>query len=163
MYLKLTVKQKKFSDEYIIRRRIRAAFLLGKRYRNIQNYISEDLVNECFQVIKSLDATAVQKNAAKTILVLKFGAQTTNNSIESFAIVTDRSDALVTRWRKKIKERDKVCQLCGSASRLAAHHISHWADDPINRINPENGILLCSECHSLMHPELAKGLFGVKK
>ncbi|MFR7638714.1 MAG: HNH endonuclease [Allobaculum sp.] len=40
-------------------------------------------------------------------------------------------------------KRDKVCQHCGATDNLQVHHISHWSDDPVNRINPDNGILLC--------------------
>lgn len=34
---------------------------------------------------------------------------------------------------------------------LFVHHISHWSDDPINRINLDNGITLCNKCHSAEH------------
>ena len=159
VYHGLTLKQKKFADEYIIRKRIWACYELAKRYCMSFDSVPEELVNECKEVIASIETNAMQKLAAKTILQIKYGKIETNNIIEKFAVVTDRQDSLVVRWTKKIKKRDKVCQLCGSSNNLTAHHISHWADDPINRINIDNGILLCSKCHSLQHPEMSKKMF----
>ena len=78
-----------------------------------------------------------------------------NDLIERFAVVTDRNDSLVRRWRNKVIERDKCCQECGNTYDLHAHHIVNWADDPINRINVDNAITLCRKCHANYHAELS--------
>ena len=156
---KMTIKQKKFADEYIIRQRVWACMELGKRYLMGYDSIPKSLALECENVIANKSTSSIQKLAAKSILQIKYGKEKANDIVEKFAIVTDRRDSLVARWTKKIKERDKVCQVCGSDNNLAAHHISHWADDPINRINTNNGILLCGKCHSLQHPEMSEKMF----
>lgn len=159
----LSLKQKKFADEYIIRKRVWACNELAKRYCMGFDSVPEGLARECKGVIASEKTTAIQKLAAKSILQIKYGKIKANNIVESFAIVKDRRDSLVIRWVKKVKNRDIVCQLCGSTDNLSVHHISHWSDDPINRINVDNGILLCGKCHSLQHPEISIKMFkGVK-
>lgn len=123
------------------------------------NSVSFELTAECKDIIASEEATGIQKLAAKEILKIKYGKKRTNDIIEKFAVVKDRSDSLVCRWVRKVRERDKVCQLCGGEDYLSVHHISRWADDPINRINIDNGILLCGKCHSKQHPEMSEKMF----
>lgn len=160
--MKLTPKQHKFADEYIIRKRIYAALQLAKRYVGMCENISLELVKECMRVVGSKETNPLQKLAAKALLKIKYGSKGANDLIEKFAIVTDRNDPLVRRWRHTVKERDKFCQICGSSKELEVHHISHWADDPVNRIEPRNGVLLCALCHSKQHPELSESMFGGK-
>lgn len=163
MYLKLTVKQKKFADEYITRKRLWAINELAKRYLSIGDQITREMIEESLAVTRSKKATATQKAAARLMLKLKFGTGVANDIVESFAIVKDRSDPLVQRWIKAVRRRDVICQICESEKHLEVHHISHWADDPVNRIVLENGVLLCSECHSKQHPEISKRMFGGEK
>lgn len=151
---KLTLKQQKFADEYIITGRLSAAEELAKRYTDIKNHISSELTEESIKVISSPNTRAYQKKAAKIVLKLKFGVVKANDIVENVAVVTDRNDSLVRRWRKKVIERDSCCVMCGETKGLNAHHMSRWADDPINRINIDNGIALCAECHAKQHPEL---------
>jgi len=179
---KLTVKQQKFADEYIIsgnatqaalnakhlrngfdeifeimsirdplKRRIVAADHLLKRFGTKITIADEDIVDSV-AVIISKEASANQKLAAKIILKYTIGSRKANDIVEAVAVVKDRSDALVSRWHKKVLERDKyTCQHCGSQTDLAAHHISYWANDPVNRINVDNGITLCRKCHTKEH------------
>ena len=160
---KLTLKQQRFADEYIITKKINAANELIKRYLNFSSLISDELANECLYVIFSASALSSQKKAARVILNSKYGRTKANNLIEKDAVITERNDALVNRWRKSIRERDVICQLCNSSESLEVHHISHWANDPINRVNKNNGILLCSSCHAKQHPEISPGMFGGAK
>lgn len=136
--------------------RIDAAESLLKRYRTEPDKI---LKEECISVISNHTTSNWQKKAARILLNAMFGANEVNDMIESFAIVNDRNDALVRRWKLEVIARDGHCVHCGSTESLQAHHISHWADDPINRINVDNGLTLCSGCHSNEHPELSEGLF----
>jgi len=159
----LTEKQKRFADEYITRTRLRACRQLAGRYLDIGELVTQDLLDESIEVIRCEKATGVQKTAARIILELKYGKIAANDLVEDFAIVRDRSDPLVRRWVRKIRERDEVCQVCGSDKYLEVHHISHWADDPVNRIKLENGVLLCSICHAKQHPNVNIKMFGGAK
>ena len=137
--------------------RIFAAKKLATRYANIKEYISDEFVRECIEVLSSLDTTDMQKMAGRIVLDLKFGKVETNKMIEKFAIVHSRKDILVRKWAKKVLERDNYkCVECGSDKSLETHHISHWSCDPANRINIDNGITLCKKCHSEEHPAIAK-------
>ncbi|WP_180554177.1 HNH endonuclease, partial [Staphylococcus haemolyticus] len=107
-------------------------------------------------VISNKNATKEQKKASKVILVIKYGKIKANNLIEDIAIVINRNDSLVRRWRKKVIERDKKCVKCGSVKHLNAHHISHWSYDPIHRVNVNYGVTLCKNCHALEHLEIDK-------
>lgn len=172
----MTEKQKLFCDEYqkIMnlprknpREKKRIAQLwalekLAKAYTfNYRRYFDpgEEALVEAICTIMSLTADHIQKKAAKILLYMRFGTNIVDSLISDCAVVVDRSDPLVARWRQEVIERDKVCQHCGATENLQVHHISHWPDDPVNRINPDNGILLCPTCHRLEHPELESGLF----
>lgn len=136
--------------------RVHAAESLLKRY---QTKPDRRLKEECISVIADSYTSNWQKKAARVLLNAMFGTISANDMIESFAIVTDRNDALVRRWKLDVIVRDGKCVHCGKTEGLQAHHVSHWSDDPVNRINVNNGVALCGECHSNEHPELSEGLF----
>lgn len=59
-------------------------------------------------------------------------------------------------WRKDVFERDKYkCVCCGTnttrKNRLVAHHILNHYKYPELRIEVNNGITLCSQCHREFH------------
>jgi hypothetical protein len=63
-------------------------------------------------------------------------------------------------WEQIVKERDHyVCQLCGAAVGLIAHHIKGWIKYPELRYDISNGITLCGghgglqagTCHYFVH------------
>lgn len=53
-------------------------------------------------------------------------------------------------WSKIIKERDRMCQVCGVKKYLNAHHIFSRVNRS-TRWDLENGILLCPSCHNFNH------------
>ena len=61
-----------------------------------------------------------------------------------------RSDSRVLLWRKEILSVGH-CQNCGTKESLEAHHILHWADYPLGRIDAKNGECLCHQCHAMQH------------
>lgn len=146
----------------IIDMKLYACKRLSKIMFGLKDIIDDNLVKECLEVMKMKNTKYGQKEAARAMLNLKFGEIETNNMIEKFAIVNKRSDSLVTRWRKEVIKRDKKCQYCGSEEKLHAHHISKWSDDPINRINVDNGITLCEECHAEQHLDIRNFILGKK-
>lgn len=51
-------------------------------------------------------------------------------------------------WRTKIFERDNwTCQECGMKGDIQVHHIKSYALYSESRLDIENGITLCVECH----------------
>lgn len=138
---------------------------LLKRYR-LQDRVKvkQEDINLAVEAISSTDATWYQKKAARMILDYAWGKSDTDKFIEHIAVVCDRNDSLVRKWRNKVIERDKSCVSCGEEKRLHAHHISHWADDPINRVNVDNGVTLCDKCHAKEHPDISSLILsGVKR
>lgn len=128
---------------------------LLKRYRcNSKVSVSKADFELALAVMISEKTLWYQKKAARILLDYVLGKSESDKLVESFAVITDRNDRLVGQWRSKVIARDKKCIKCGEEKSLHAHHISHWADDPINRINVNNGVTLCSVCHAQEHPEL---------
>lgn len=122
-----------------------------------------DLYKECFDISCSKDLNKDKKKAARIVMGLINGKRNTSKNLEGVAVVTNKNDTLVRWWRKDVIKRDKVCQDCGAKDNLHAHHISRWADDPVNRINIDNGIALCPECHSNHHKEIKKLILSNRK
>lgn len=54
-----------------------------------------------------------------------------------------------TKLRKYIKNRDKVCLICGTNNAKAIHHIRPYEVSKDN--SPENLALLCGNCHASLH------------
>ena len=56
-------------------------------------------------------------------------------------------------WKLVVHERDKVCQDCGTTGSknnpLTVHHIKPKCQGGAN--SPENGKLLCKNCHRWYH------------
>lgn len=129
---------------------------LAKRY-TINYSLRVEPINwdECVNalaVILSKDTNKYQKIAAREILFIYLGKKNTYDLIEKDAVVTNRNDELVTRWKKECMKRDNYeCKICGNKKDLCVHHISYWSTDPMNRINADNGVTLCKKCHAKQH------------
>lgn len=56
-------------------------------------------------------------------------------------------------WAKIVKSRDLgICQICGAENDVViAHHIEAVSQNPIESLDLDNGITLCSNCHSKVH------------
>lgn len=62
-----------------------------------------------------------------------------------------RNNYTYRQWRKRILERDKVCQICGSDKNLEVHHIKPFAEYTELRTEDRNGVVLCKKCHRDLH------------
>lgn len=55
-------------------------------------------------------------------------------------------------WREAVYEKfNYECQLCGSEDRINAHHIESAHANEHLRLNLDNGIVLCYDCHTKFH------------
>ncbi len=89
---------------------------------------------------------------ARKLLEIAYGEKVIDTLVENLAVVTDRNDRLVRKWRKNCLLRDgHKCVKCSSNESLCVHHISYWSNDPMNRVNLDNGITLCKRCHQKEH------------
>lgn len=58
----------------------------------------------------------------------------------------------INKWKKLVKERDKyICQRCSSNKHLFVHHLNNFRDFKEQRLDVDNGITLCFDCHYLFH------------
>lgn len=71
---------------------------------------------------------------------------------------SERATFEYNNWRKQVYERDKyTCQCCkmkrisSSQPSLNAHHIENFASNPLKRLDVNNGITLCENCHNKFH------------
>lgn len=58
--------------------------------------------------------------------------------------------------RYSIIKRDKKCKVCSSDKNLRVHHLSSFATDEQNRLNPNNLVTLCLTCHLDFHKKYGK-------
>lgn len=54
-------------------------------------------------------------------------------------------------WRREVLKRDKVCQQCGAAENLHAHHIKPYRWFEKLQLDVNNGLALCKICHLNAH------------
>lgn len=78
-----------------------------------------------------------------------------NPSLTSFERTEKRRGVVgYSDWRVQVFQRDGfVCQKCGYAKggKLAAHHIFSYKTHPDLRIDVDNGITFCRDCHVEFH------------
>lgn len=68
-------------------------------------------------------------------------------------IIKKRDGASYKAWRKSVFERDSyTCRQCSSTeNKLHPHHIKPWDEYPELRLNLDNGLTLCTDCHNKHH------------
>ena len=67
-----------------------------------------------------------------------------------------RNTYIYHQWRDEVIEHAMhKCERCGSTVNLNAHHIKHFAQFPMLRYVPENGMCLCEKCHRQLHKKEA--------
>ncbi|MED3792357.1 hypothetical protein P4571_07870 [Niallia alba] len=66
--------------------------------------------------------------------------------------IVDRSYPEYHRWRTDVFIRDsRTCRCCGSTKNIVAHHKDGYGWCRERRTDIENGVTLCSECHTDFH------------
>lgn len=57
-----------------------------------------------------------------------------------------------TLWAKRVKALAlHACNICGSSEHLHAHHLQGFDKNPENRLEDDNGVCLCADCHIDFH------------
>ena len=56
-------------------------------------------------------------------------------------------------WKNKVKQRDKVCQCCGTDKHLEVHHVMPLSVYPSLGTDIHNGMVLCQTCHRDYHQQ----------
>lgn len=56
-------------------------------------------------------------------------------------------------WSKKVRKKDNyICQCCGvSDTTMEAHHMENFHNNPNLRLDVNNGITFCTDCHVQFH------------
>jgi RNA-directed DNA polymerase len=54
-----------------------------------------------------------------------------------------------SRFARMVRQRDKVCQRCGSTRAEEAHHVQRWSRRPT--MDPAHGVGRCTQCHIAIH------------
>ena len=54
-------------------------------------------------------------------------------------------------WKQKVKQRDKVCQCCGTSNHLEVHHVNPLSVYPSLATDVNNGMVLWQTCHRDYH------------
>lgn len=116
---------------------------------------SKNVILDCIGVYLKKDSSYAQRLAAD--ILLKF--YLTNKfyscvikELHSMLVgeVSDRNDPKVKAWKNMILSKGQ-CEICGSKYNLEAHHIEPWSLCPEKRIDPNNGLCLCHDCHTKEH------------
>ena len=64
-----------------------------------------------------------------------------------------RSTPGANSWKQKVKQRDKVCQCCGTSDHLEVHHVYPLSEYPMLNTDVHNGMVLCQTCHRDYHKQ----------
>ena len=74
-----------------------------------------------------------------------------------------RTSLWYAKWREAVYARDGYrCQMCGTGVDLNAHHVKSFSGHPELRLDVNNGITLCVECHGIVD-EKAKNMIRAKR
>lgn len=84
-----------------------------------------------------------------------------NHNVTDEQRENDRRYAKNKIWRQSVIKRDNLtCQKCWKTikdSKIVAHHIFSYVDNPSLRYEPSNGITFCVQCHKDFHKKYQNG------
>jgi len=153
---KLTEKQKRFVDEYLID--LNATQATIRVFGNLRGFKNTHLVDDpvgmvadVLMVLRSPEAPNYRKHAAMLLLKILTNKDLRDELLaDGQILIFDRNDPRVTRWKKSVLSRG-CCKICGATDNLCAHHVLHWSDYIAGRADEKNGECLCATCHAKQH------------
>jgi hypothetical protein len=125
-----------------------AQILMERLYRkNIVGYIETG--KKKMYILNPIAFPAHQKYSSWLRANFLYLATTLDESYDKFC----RESAEYQEWRRYVFERDNYsCIACGSTdTTLHAHHILNYASNPTLRVDVDNGVTLCENCHVEFH------------
>ena len=146
-------------------------FLYYRKNSNVKEYISERL-----KLLWSNEKYAKQQSKTKIELYkyhpeLRIQMSATRQNIPLNEWVGFRSSDSDIRhsyeykqWRSKVFERDNyTCQCClkRGGHNLQAHHKENFSSNKDLRFDIDNGVTLCSNCHSLSFKGSFHSMYGI--
>lgn len=130
----------------------------GQLIKHIFRYINQQLpkapnriIEVAFISIKmDIDRDFNKAHIGKNHWNWKNGITPLNKSI--------RNSQEIKQWRKNVFERDKyICRVCGAKNtNIHAHHILPFSTYKDLRLDIDNGITLCVNCHISLHSKKNK-------
>lgn len=109
-----------------------------------------DTITTAFALLNSESVPAYRKRSCFLLLKILLQPDLLEDMLKDDIAPWDRDDPRVRAWTVEVKKAGK-CAVCGSTENLEAHHILKWSEYPAGRIDPENGVCLCRNCHADSH------------
>lgn len=85
-----------------------------------------------------------------------------NHTVPDSQRVKDRRNSKNKKWRHSVVKRDNhTCQKCFNTieqTKLNAHHVYSYLDNPSLRYELSNGITFCVECHKEFHKRFGRSI-----
>lgn len=124
-----------------------------EQYRDLDETIS-NFENKIYEKNKEIERLQIKLENKESEVENKpkvsFSFEDKVNVFKEAAEYT-RSSPEVLKFKSKVKDRDKVCQCCGSTEDIHVHHLSAFSSHNSRAADMDNGIALCKECHTQYH------------
>lgn len=117
-------------------------------------HIDQDLITDLHSGNRQTVLTAIKEigfNISNGLM--EQGASINDvNSILNRIAITDNQ----TKLRRYTLTKQNRCYTCDSKENLELHHIKSQAEYPKEKYDPNNVVILCRECHKIVHREVTK-------
>lgn len=136
--------------------------LCGKYHIASGKDIRRGNTKSCGCLIRELSSENIKKYCAQFINKKGINSPRWRHDLSAEERLMRKKRNLIENYNEWVKiihiKCNRNCQKCSSNKRLEAHHINNFADNILMATDPENGIILCHECHVLFHK-----IYGKKK
>jgi hypothetical protein len=112
-------------------------------------------VIRCIENMRGLKLYITEKQAkwlCKAKGIIRWVLLPENRELRRGAYLGERSTKEYNDWRIAVLSRDnRTCQECGDKKNIITHHKKSYLYYPKLRIDVNNGVTLCRECHTIEH------------